>query len=288
MLAVYKREIKSYFQSMTGYVLVAFMVAFMGIYFMAYNLNSGYPYFSYVLLNTNYILIIAVPLLTMRSFAEERKNKTDQLLLCAPVRLAEVVTGKFLAMASVFAIPCLISCLFPLIIMSFGTAYPKVDYLSILTYFLMGCVYIAIGMFLSSLTESQVIAAVTTFGALLLLYLWGGLIGFLPTSQISGMIGVVALVTVVAVIVYRMTQNWMMAGVLEVAGVAVVIVLSFVKGEIFENLLVNVMETLYVANVFDNVAVNNLFDVRGIIMYLSLIVVFIFFTMQSIQKRRWS
>ena len=288
MAAVYKRELRSYFQSMTGYVLIAFMVAFTGIYFMAYNLNSGYPYFSYVLMNTNYILIVAVPLLTMRSFAEERKNKTDQLLLSSPVRLSGVVLGKYFAMVTVYAVPCLIFCIFPLIIKSFGTAYLKVDYLSIFMYFLMGCVYIAIGMFLSSLTESQVIAAVTSFGALLLLYLWGGLIDFLPTSQISGMIGVVVLVTLAALLVYRMTENWVMAGAVEVIGVVAVIIISFVNGELFENLLVNIMEMLYIANVFDNVAYNSLFDVSGLVVYLTLAALFVFFTMQSIQKRRWS
>ncbi|HJB19920.1 MAG TPA: ABC transporter permease [Candidatus Bariatricus faecipullorum] len=288
MAAVYKRELRSYFQSMTGYVLIAFMVVFTGIYFMAYNLNSGYPYFSYVLMNTNYILIVAVPLLTMRSFAEERKNKTDQLLLSSPVRLSGVVLGKYFAMVTVYAVPCLIFCIFPLIIKSFGTAYLKVDYLSIFMYFLMGCVYIAIGMFLSSLTESQVIAAVTSFGALLLLYLWGGLIDFLPTSQISGMIGVVVLVTLAALLVYRMTENWVMAGAVEVIGVVAVIIISFVNGELFENLLVNIMEMLYIANVFDNVAYNSLFDVSGLVVYLTLAALFVFFTMQSIQKRRWS
>ena len=113
---------------MTGYVLIAFLVIFTGIYFMAYNLNSGYPYFSYVLMNINYVLIIIIPMLTMRSFAEERKNKTDQLLLAAPVKLFDIVMGKYLAMVTVFAVPCLIFGIFPIIIKSFGTAYLKVDY----------------------------------------------------------------------------------------------------------------------------------------------------------------
>ena len=116
MLAIYKRELKSYFHSMIGCIIVAFMIAFTGIYFMAYNLYSGYPFFSYVLRAINYVLIIAVPLLTMRSFAEERRSKTDQLLLCAPVRLSHVVLGKYLAMVSVFAIPCLVFCFYPLLI----------------------------------------------------------------------------------------------------------------------------------------------------------------------------
>lgn len=288
MKAIYKREVKSYFQSMTGCVLTAFMVVFAGIYFMAYNLHSGYPYFSYVLMNINYILIIAVPLLTMRSFAEEKKNKTDQLLLSAPVNLFEIVMGKFLAMATVFAVPCAIFCAFPLIIKSFGTAYLKVDYLSILMFYLMGCVYIAIGMFLSSLTESQIIAAVTSFGALLLVYLWGGLIDFLPTTKVSGIIGTVLLITLAAAITYQMTKNWMLAGIIELIGVAAVIIVSFVKGAVFENLLVNIMKKLYIADVFDSVAVNRLFDVSGLVMYVTVAAVFIFLTMQSIQKRRWS
>lgn len=288
MKAIYKRELRSYFQSMTGYVLIAFLVVFTGIYFMAYNLNSGYPYFSYVLLNINYILIIIVPLLTMRSFAEERKNKTDQMLLSAPVKLVEIVMGKYLAMATVFAVPCLVFCIFPLIIKSFGTAYLKVDYLSILMFFLMGCVYLAVGMFLSSLTESQIIAAVTTFGVLLLIYLWGGLIDFLPTSNTSGMVGIAVLVTIAALIVYQMTRNYVFAGGVEIIGIAAIVIVSFVKDAAFENILVNMMKKLYIADVFDNVAMNQLFDVSGLIMYLSVIVVFIFLTMQSIQKRRWS
>lgn len=269
MTAIYKRELKSYFQSMTGYVLIAFLVIFTGIYFMAYNLNSGYPYFSYVLMNINYVLIIIIPMLTMRSFAEERKNKTDQLLLAAPVKLFDIVMGKYLAMVTVFAVPCLIFCIFPIIIKSFGTAYLKVDYLSILMFFLLGCVYLAIGMFLSSLTESQIIAAVTTFGVLLLIYLWGGLIDFLPTSATSGMIGIVVFVTIAALIIYRMTGNWMIAGIIEAIGVVAVVIVSFVKSLLFENILVNIMKKLYLADVFDNVAYNKLFDVSGLILYLS-------------------
>lgn len=236
MLAIYKREVKSYFHSMIGFIIIAFILAFTGIYFMAYNLYSGYPLFSYVLMAINYILIISVPLLTMRSFAEERKNKTDQLLLCAPVRLVDVVMGKYLAMVSVFAIPCAVFCFYPLIIKSFGTAYFKVDYAAIFMFFLLGCVYIAIGMFLSSLTESQIIAAVATFGVLMILYLWGGLLNFLPD-------------------------------------------MAFLN---------DLLENLDVVAVFESLVSNKMFSVNGLVYYLSLIGIFVFLTMQSIQKRRWS
>ena len=152
MLAIYKREVRSYFQSMVGCVFVAFLIAFTGIYFMAYNLTAGYPYFSYTLSGTLIVFIVGIPLITMRSFSEERKNKTDQLLLTAPVSLWKVVLGKYLAMVTVIGIPNVIFCAFPLIIKAQGIAYLKVDYISIGVFFLLGCVYAAIGMFLSALT----------------------------------------------------------------------------------------------------------------------------------------
>lgn len=113
MRAIYKRELRSYFQSMTGCVFVAFLVIFTGIYFTAYNLNMGYPYFSYTLSGSLIVFLVGIPLITMKSFSEERKNKTDQLLLTAPVSLTKIVLGKYFAMVTVVAIPNLIFCLFP-------------------------------------------------------------------------------------------------------------------------------------------------------------------------------
>lgn len=202
---------------MVGYVFIAFLVAFTGIYFMVFNLNYGYPYFSYVLSSVHFVFMIAVPVLTMRSFAEDRKNKTDQMLLTAPVGLWKIVLGKYLAMVSVFAVPCVIYLLFPLIIMTQGTAYIAVDYLSILVFFIIGCVYIAIGMFLSSLTESPVIAAISAFGVLLLFYLWSGLMDFLPGSAAGNAAGILILATVLVAGIYQMTKNWLIAAALEAA-----------------------------------------------------------------------
>ena len=121
MRAIYKRELTSYFHSMIGCVFVAFLIAFTGVYFIAYNVNYGYPYFSYVLSGILFVDLIAIPILTMRSFAEERKNKTDQMLLTAPVGLFQIVMGKYLAMVTVLAIPCTIYLLFPLMIKAQGT-----------------------------------------------------------------------------------------------------------------------------------------------------------------------
>lgn len=288
MLAIYKRELKSYFQSMVGCVFIAFLIAYTGIYFMAYNMVSGYPYFSYTLSGSQLVFIVGIPLITMRSFSEERKNKTDQLLLTAPVSLAKIVIGKYLAMVTVIAIPNIIFCAFPLIIMSQGTAYLTIDYISIGVFFLLGCVYAAIGMFMSSLTESQMIAFISSFGVLIVLYLWEAILTMLPSSAVSGLIGVIIILTVVVFYIWNMTGNVAIAGGLEIIGAAAAIIVYVVKSEMYENLLTNLLGRLALSSVFTDITDNSIVDLTGIALYLSFIAVFVFLTVQSIQKRRWS
>ena len=288
MLAIYKRELKSYFHSMTGCVFIAFLVMFTGIYFMAYNLNAGYPYFSYTLSGSLIVFLVGIPLLTMRSFSEERKTKTDQLLLTAPVSLTKVVLGKYFAMVTVLAVPNVIFCLFPLLIKLQGTAYLLVDYSSIEVFFLLGCVYLAIGMFMSSLTESQIIAFISTFGILLLLYLWDGILSFLPSSAFSGMIGILLILTLIVVYIYHMTKNWMLAAGIEAVGIVTALIVYFVKSSLYENLLTKLLGRLALADVFMNISSSNIVDVSGLLLYVSILIIFVFLTIQTIQKRRWS
>ena len=278
MRAIYKRELRSYFHSMIGYVFIAFLVAYTGIYFLAYNLNYGYPYFSYVLSGILFVYLVAIPILTMRCFAEDKKNKTDQMLLTAPVNLFEIVLGKYLAMVTITAVPCVIYLIFPLIIKAQGTAYIKVDYLAILVFFLLGCVYISIGMFVSSLTESVIIAAIGAFGIL----------NFIPSAAWANAVAVAVLLTLVVLAVWNMTKNVVISGVLELIVLAGTLITYFVKKTVFESLLSTVLGKLELTEVFSNIADNHLLDVSGIILYLSLIVLFFFLTMQMIQKRRWS
>lgn len=288
MLAIYKRELKSYFHSMTGCVFIAFLVMFTGIYFMAYNLNAGYPYFSYTLSGSLIVFLVGIPLLTMRSFPEERKTKTDQLLLTAPVSLTKVVLGKYFAMVTVLAVPNVIFCLFPLLIKLQGNAYLLVDYSSIAVFFLLGCVYLAIGMFMSSLTESQIIAFISTFGILLLLYLWDGILSFLPSSAFSGMIGILLILTLIVVYIYHMTKNWMLAAGIEAVGIVTALIVYFVKSSLYENLLTKLLGRLALADVFMNISSSNIVDVSGLLLYVSILIIFVFLTIQTIQKRRWS
>jgi len=160
MLAIWKREFKSYLHTVIGWLFMAVILFFVGLYFTATNLLYGSAYFSNVISACGFILLLAVPILTMRCLAEERKNKTDQLILTAPVSLGKIIAGKFLALASIFTIPILAICLYPLILMKFGNIPVAESYTAILGFYLYGLACMAVGVFISSLTESQVIAAV--------------------------------------------------------------------------------------------------------------------------------
>ncbi len=288
MKAIYKREFRSYFHSMIGYAFIAFLLAFTGVYFMVYNLNYGYPYFSYVLSSITFLLLIAIPVLTMRSFAEEKKNKTDQMLLTYPVSLTEVVLGKYFAMVSIFAIPCLLYLLFPLLIKAQGTAYIWVDYLAILVFFLLGSVYISIGMFISSLTESQILAAIGTFGILLLTYIWSGLTNFIGSAAWMNLVGLIILLSILVGLIWKMTENRILAAGLEVICFLICGLVYLLKSSLYEGLLSSMAEKVNLFSTFSSISSNHLLDISGIILYLSLIFLFNFLTIQMIQKRRWS
>jgi len=288
MKAIYKRELSSYFNSMIGWIFIAVLTVFIGIYFMAYNLMGGHPYFSYALSSTLFIFMVVVPILTMRSLAEERHSKTDQLLLTSPASITEVVLGKYFALLSVFLVPVLISCLCPIIIKLNGSAFLKADYSTILAFFLLGAVEIAVGVLISALTESQIIAAVGTFCLLLLLYLWDGLIGYLPTSSNGSLVGLLVVLVLVCFLLYLFSNNWKITGVAGVGGVAVIVGFYLRSSDKFASLLPGVLGKFSLLDAFDSFATDHVFDLKGLLLYLSLIALLLFLTCQVLQKRRWN
>ncbi|HIU96711.1 MAG TPA: ABC transporter permease [Candidatus Copromorpha excrementipullorum] len=288
MKAIFKKELRSFFLSMTGYAMIAFLITFVGIYFMIYNIGYGYPYFAYTLSGVMLILLVLVPVITMRSFAEEKKNRTDQLLFTSPIKIRDIVLGKYAAMVSVFFVPNVVFCLFPLIIKTMGNSSLLSDYVSLMEFFLMGCAFIAIGMFFSSVTESPMIAAVITFAVTLILYIWDTLIGYLPSSAFANLAVLIVIVICGALLLHHVNKNkYLSIGLAAVATVALTVV-YIVDSSLFENRLNLILSKLDVAAAFNNAAFNSLFDLPGTIVNLTIIGVFIFLTVQSIEKRRWS
>ena len=182
MIAIYKRELKSYLHSFIGFLFIGVMLFFVGLYYSAYNLLSGSPYFSYAISSVIFVFLLAMPILCMRILSEERRNKTDQLILTAPVSVGQIIMGKFFALLTIFAIPTLIICIYPLILSMFGSVPLGEAYLAILAFFLYGMSCIAIGLLVSSLTESQVIAAVLGFGLLFFGYMMSAICSLISST----------------------------------------------------------------------------------------------------------
>ncbi len=235
MRAIYKRELRSYLTSMTGYIFMAVLLAVAGLYYTANCLVGSYPVFGVILSSIYFVLLIVVPVLTMRSMAEEKKQKTDQLLLTAPVSIWQIVAGKYLAMLTVFLIPMLVLCLYPLILLQFGSVSLPMAYASIFGYTLFGAACLAIGLFLSALTESQVIAAVLTFGVLFFLNM---------SSGIANVIGA-------------------------------------------EGILADILSAVCIYEPFINF-VQGIFDLTGVVYYVTVVLLFLFFTVQLLHKKHGS
>ncbi len=188
MRSIYKKELRAYLTSMTGYIFMAVLLAVTSLYYVANCLVGGYPVFGAILSSVYFILLLVVPVLTMRSMAEEKRQKTDQLLMTAPVSLWAIVWGKYLAMVTIFLIPMAILCLYPLILLQFGTVSLLMAYTAVLGFVLFGAACLAIGLFLSAVTESQVIAAVLTFGVLFFLNMASGIANVIGASGIAASI----------------------------------------------------------------------------------------------------
>ena len=286
MTAVYKKEWKSLLTSMIGYVFIAFLLAVTGIYFTAYHLQAMYPKFAYTLQAALFIFLILVPVLTMRILAEERRQKTDQLLLTSPVSVTGVVLGKFLALVSVFLLPVLILAVYPLILSQFGTISFRESYTALFGFFLLGSCYLSIGLFLSSVTESQVIAAVLTFFVLFISYVMEGIASFFPETASGSCLSLAAAAVILAYIIFHMSGKKRIAVLSAALMEGILAAVYFLNASVYEGLFQEILLVFNITAHFEEFA-SGMFDVAGIFYYLSVIALFLFLTVQSIQKRRW-
>lgn len=290
MQAIYKRELKSYFGGMIAYIVIALIIAFVGFVASVINLAGGYPNFEYSFSEpyTIMALIIALSLLTMRSFSEEKHEKTDQLLYSLPLKMRDIVMGKYLAMLTVYLIPMVILGIWPLILSIYGEVNLLQAYSTVFAQILLGAGLIAIGMFLSSLTESQVISAVMTIGVFLAIYFMPTIVStFLPDTDKASFICFVLLIAAIALIIYMLTANIYVAFVTGVVLEVINLVLFLVKPAIFESAFPEMLSNISLFNRL-TLILNGTFDVTAIIYYLSVAAVFVFMTVQSLEKKRYS
>lgn len=287
MIAVYKKELRTSFTGMAAYVFIAFVLVFAGIYTMLYNLSNGYPNFEYVLQSMSIIFLIAIPILTMRSIAEERRQHTDQLLYALPLGMTRIVLGKYLAILTVVAVPCVIMGFYPLLLSQYGQVSFATAFGALIGFFLLSAALAAIGLLISALTENQAVAAGLCFVVMMLLYFMNNLTSFVSDTAAASLAALMIVVLVIAALVLLFTKSTPLAGLVAVIGCGGLLGCFTVASDRFEGLFDKMMESLSVFERFYTF-IDGVFDLTGVLYFLSIIAVALFLTVQTMEKRRWS
>ena len=287
MTAIFKREFKSCFTGMIGWVIAAVSLFFLGLYFTNRNLLYASSDFASVLYTMTMILLFLLPAISMRSFAGERKNKTDQLLLTSPVSIPAIVAGKFLAELAVFALPLAAAVVMPLLLQAFGTVSLVAAYSALLGYLLLGGACLAVGTWISALTENQILAYLATFGALLVAYLMNGIQTMFTTGNLLAFVVFMIVLLVASVLVGVICKRLAAGAAVFCAGAVVLFVLFQLRPAWLLTAFNAVLSALALFEPFKDI-VGGMFSIPAIVYYLSVMGLFLFLTGQALARRRWN
>ena len=287
MIAVLKHELRSAFNSLTVYLFCAALLCIVGVGAMIYNIQASVANFEYALNFVSIGLVVIIPVLTMRSFAEERKQKTDQFLYSLPLKTWQIVGGKYLSLVFMFLLPVAIICIYPYIFSKYGEVHLPGAYGAMFAFFVMGAALIAVGMFISSLTENQGFAAGIAIVLFLFNYYSVSLAEQVSSTSYGSAFALCIIAALIGFIVKTLTKNNMIA--LGVGGGLVVLTLAayLIVPDKFEGLLPSIMEKLSLFDRFTTF-VNGVFDLTALVFYASVIVLGLFLTVQSLEKRRYN
>ncbi|MCL1864152.1 MAG: ABC transporter permease [Defluviitaleaceae bacterium] len=286
MLAIYKKEMRTYFTNMMGYVFLAFLLLLIGIFFTLLNVRSLDGNFHFVLANVTVFFFILVPVLTMRLFSEEIRQKTDQLLFTSPLTVTGIVLGKFFAALSLFLIGVIATIVMPLLLLSYGELPVAQIVGTYIGFVLLGAACIAVGVFVSVLTESQIIAAVGSMGAIFVMFLIDAIAVSMPVSTFASFMFVIFVIAAVVAVWYNSTRKIWAAVIVGVIGLAVAGGLYMYNNLIFDGIIVRVLLWFSIFNRFDFFA-RGAVRISDIVYYISFAALFIYLTVNVIEKRRW-
>ena len=287
MTAVLKHELKNYFHSLTAYVFGAGLLLAVGLGALRYNLQAAVSNFEFALSYFSIVLAVIVPILTMRVIAEERKQRTDQLLYALPITTTQVIVGKYLALLTVYLIPLCVIAVYPLIFSQFGDVYLLTSYGSILAFFLMGAALIALGVFISSLTDNQGFAAGIGIAVILLNYYSVSLSEYVSSTVFGSVVALCVIVLALGAVIKYLTKNENLAYAVCFVLIAVIAIAAFMDNAKFEGLLPALMTKLSLFDRFTGF-VNGVFDMTSVVYYASVAVFFLFLSVQSLEKRRYN
>lgn len=292
MYAIYKKEMRQYFSTITGYAFLGFMVLISGYFFVSQNISQGNANYNETLVGSLIMFLILMPVLTMRSFAEESRQKTDQLLFTSPVKVPEIVIAKFLSAVTLYFIGIAITFVFPVVLAQLSAA-SGTDFDWALTiggyigYLLMGSCLISVGIFISVLTDNQIVAAATTFAAIFLLLMIDNITAAAPISTVSSIIFVSVIVAVIGIIAYNSTKQLWITLIIAVLCYAVIAGIYFVKPALYDGVITKTLSWLSVLSRFENFYMG-IISLADVVYYITFSAAFLYLTVNVIEKRRWS
>lgn len=287
MKAVLKHEFSSIFSGMTGYVFGAFLLLFCGLFTNLYNLQSLLVNFEAPLSQMTLVFLIAVPILTMRIIAEERRSKTDQLLYALPITMTQVVLGKYFALLMTLLLPTAVMALYPCLLSSYGNVSLVTAFNALLGFFLLGAALLSIGLFISSITESQAVAAGVCFAVMLLNYFLTTLAGFVTTLPMASYVAYAVVLLCGVGIFWYMTKNNFVSLIACTVTQAGLLCWYLLDEAAFSNSFPEFIGELSLFERF-YVFINGVCDLTGVVYFVSVITFFLYLTVQSMEKRRWS
>ena len=287
MLAIFKRELRAYFLTPIGYIYMGLFLLLTGIFFTFNNLFSKSSQYSSFLGNVLFIFLFAIPLLTMRLFSEEKRQKTDQLLLTSPVTITGIVCGKFLAALVVYCATLLVTVAYALIIAIHGDLQAWETFGSYIGFIFLGASYISVGLFVSTITENQFTAALVTFFTLMLIWLIDPISQIVPSDTRSGIVSAIVLLAALLIFVYFNTRNWVIVLGLAVLGALAIGGFYLFKKDVFFGFIRKFLGWFSLNRRYQSFTLGLLkFD--SLLYYASFSGLFLFLTVRLIEKRRWN
>ncbi len=287
MTAIIKKELKSYFTNMSGYIFLFFFVLLTAVFYFMNNVLAGNGDYYITIISTTILFLIMIPMITMRLFAEEQSQKTDQLLYTSPISVSGIVLRKFFAAVILLGIALIITGLFPLMLNPYGTLPVSRILGTYLGYFLLGTCFISVGIFISVLTNSQITAAIGTFAAVFGFYVSDGFIANLPSDRISSIVFIAILTLIISYVLYDSTKNIKLALILFLLIWGICGAVYYLGPELYDGLIVKALKFISLMSRFGSFSMG-VISLSDLIYYFTFAFAFNYFTINVIEKRRWA
>jgi len=286
MIAIIKKELRFYFTSAPGYIFLAGFLFMNALFFVMNNINALSSNYMATLGSMTIVFLIIIPILTMQLFAEETKQRTDQLLFTAPIPIWKITLAKYIGALTLFLLAMGISVIFPFIMTFYGDVSASETFGIYLGFILLGAGFIAVGLFISCLTNNPIVAAIGSFAALFLMYILNNIALSMPQDRLSSAIFLGVCVLVIAYVLYDATKNYYAPIVFGILAAGAGVLMWFMNVYFFDALILRVLNWFSVLHRFGSFTMGVL-ALADAVYYVTFAAAFIYLTINTLEKRRW-